>query len=343
MTRVSTLAETAMAREIAQAPEALRMAFGEEKALAALVQALRLKQPRLCVVSGRGSSGHVGVFLRYLVETRLGIPVSATAPSITTSFNRSLALSDAVFLVVSQSGRSPDLIESAAAARRAGAITAAIVNDAASPLAETVEFVLPLQSGPELSVAATKTVIASMTVASWLVAAWAEDSALEKALWALPERLSNAQALDWSSFGEALISARAAFVTGRGFGFAPAREIALKMAETLRLPALAYSAAELLHGPRAAITRETPVLALRVADETAMAVDTLVEALKQNAEPVYLAGAAHGDLPWIGSDHPVTDAIALLMPAYACIEATARRMGFDPDHPPHLRKITQTR
>jgi glucosamine--fructose-6-phosphate aminotransferase (isomerizing) len=131
-------------------------------------------------------------------------------------------------------------------------------------------------------------------------------------------------------------------VTGRGFGLGPVREIALKLAETMRLPALGYSAAELRHGPFAAIASTTPVLALRLDDETAGIVDELVEQLKRQRSAIFSAGGANGSLPWIGDDHPVCDAIAMLLPAYAAIEQAARRQGFDPDFPPNLSKVTET-
>src|SRR5262245_47141545 len=152
----------------------------------------------LCVICGRGSSGHAGVFLRYLVETRLRLPVSASAPSVTTAFRTPLKLRDALFIVISQSGRSPDLIEATMSARAAGARTIAIVNATASPVADAAEFVIPIEAGHELSVAATKTVIGSMAAGVSLVAAISGDDALRGALERLPKRLTHALALDWS-------------------------------------------------------------------------------------------------------------------------------------------------
>ena len=101
----------------------------------------------LCVLCGRGSSGHAGVFLRYLVETRLRLPVSASAPSVTTAFRTPLKLRNALFIVISQSGRSPDLVAATRSARAAGARTVAIVNAASSPVADAAEFVVPIEAG----------------------------------------------------------------------------------------------------------------------------------------------------------------------------------------------------
>ncbi|KAA2244290.1 SIS domain-containing protein [Salinarimonas soli] len=332
-----------MLREVREIPAALTAALaGRAGRFAELAERYRAAPPRLLVFCGRGSSGHAGMLLRYLAETRLGIPVSASAPSVVTSFDRVARLDGAWFVVISQSGGSPDLVAATRAARAGGALTIAILNDTASPVAGEAEIVLPMGAGAEVSVAATKSVATSMAISAGLVAAIARDEALDASLDRLPERARAALALDWPALVDDLQGARCAFVTARGFGLGSARELALKMAETLRLPALAYSAAELLHGPRAAIARDTPVLALRVEDATAPAVDTLVEALRSAGVPVHLCGGAAGSLSWIGDDHPVTDAIAMLVPAYRAIEAGARRLGFDPDRPPYLSKVTRT-
>ncbi len=331
-----------MAREIAQSAETAARILDQRSRIADVARQLDLAQARVAVVCGRGSSGHAGVHLRYLIETRLGLPVSATAPSVTTALQRPLRMDGALFVVISQSGASPDLVAATRAARTAGAQTVALVNMEASPVALEAEHVIPLLAGPERSVAATKSVIASLILGAELVAALAGDAVLQQALARLPQRLDDALALNWSRFGTLFAAAPCAFVAARGFGLGPAREIALKCAETLRLPTLAYSAAELRHGPRAALTAATPVLALRLADETSAAVDDLARHLAGSGVPVALAGGPDGDLPWIGDGHPVTDAIAMLAPAYRAIEAAARGRGFDPDHPPHLSKVTRT-
>lgn len=307
-----------------------------------LAAAIAARRPRLVAICGRGSSGHAGVHLRYLLEARLGIPVTMTAPSVVTALGRPLDLAGALFVVISQSGRSPDLVAVTRAARAQGALTVAIVNDVRSPAAEAAEWVLPIDAGPERSVAATKTVIGAMALGALFVARLAGDADLAAALERLPERLERACGLDWAAAEAALPGASAGFVTGRGYGFAAAREIALKAMEVLRLPVLAYSAAELLHGPRAAIGPQTTVLALRVRDETAAAVDALVADLDAAGLSPLVAGGDASRLPWIGDDHPATDAIAFLAPAYMMIARTARAMGYDPDRPPHLKKVTET-
>jgi glucosamine--fructose-6-phosphate aminotransferase (isomerizing) len=147
---------------------------------------------------------------------------------------------------------------------------------------------------------------------------------------------------DWSAWADKAASASAAFIVGRGYSLGCAREIALKTTESLRVPAFGYSAAELRHGPRAAITSSTPVLALRQNDEAAGSVDDLVRDLRAEGEDVFCAGGVHGVLPWIGDRHPACDPIVMLVPTYRAIEQAARRRGLDPDRSPHLSKVTRT-
>jgi glucosamine--fructose-6-phosphate aminotransferase (isomerizing) len=336
------MAISAMASEIGESADVVARIVRNRAATRDIARRIGIGSAPLCVVCGRGSSGHAGVFLRYLVETRLRLPVSASAPSVITAFRTPLMLRHALFIVISQSGRSPDLVAATRSARDAGARTVAIVNASSSPVAAEAEFVVPIEAGEEHSVAATKTVIGSMAAGADLVAELADDGALRGALDRLPERLHRAMALDWSGIADDLSGASAVFVAARGLALGSAREIALKLAEILRVPSIGVSAAELQHGPRAALSSRTPVVMMRIADETAAAVDALGKDLRQAKINVHLCGGPQGSLPWLTGDDPVTDPITMLVPAYRTIEHAARACGFDPDRPPSLSKITET-
>jgi glucosamine--fructose-6-phosphate aminotransferase (isomerizing) len=331
-----------MANEIGESADVVSRIVRNRGHMAEIAQLLGIGSAPLCVLCGRGSSGHAGVFLRYLVETRLGLPVSASAPSVTTAFRTPLVLRNALFIVISQSGRSPDLVAATKSARAAGARTIAVVNATSSPVAAAAEFVIPIEAGEEHSVAATKTVIGSMAAGAELIAELAEDQALRSALDRLPERLNRAFALDWSEVSDDLGKASAVFVAARGLGLGSAREIALKLSEILRLPAIGLSAAELQHGPRAALSARTPVVMMRIMDETAATVDALANELRGQKIALHLCGGPQGSLPWLQGDDPATDPITMLVPAYRLIEQTARQWGYDPDRPPRLSKITET-
>jgi len=333
---------SAMARETAEIPALTERLLARSELFASIAKRIEAAKPRFVVFCGRGSSGHVGVYLRYLFEARLGLLASASAPSVVTAYRRPPDMRDALFVVISQSGRSPDLVTATEVARKSGALTLAIINDESSPAATASELVLPIGAGPEHAVAATKTVVLSAIAGAKLVAALAREDDLNQSLPRLPARLSDALKCDWSPWADAAANAAASFVVGRGYALGCVREIALKAAEILRVPTLGYSAAELRHGPRASVTPATPVLALRQNDQAAAAVDDLLADLNAAGERVFAAGGAGGTLPWIGDGHPVCDPVVMLVPAYRAIEAAARRRGFDPDRPPHLNKVTRT-
>jgi glucosamine--fructose-6-phosphate aminotransferase (isomerizing) len=126
---------------------------------------------------------------------------------------------------------SDDLVEAARSAKAAGALTACLVNADASPLAAACDIVLPMASGPEHSVAATKTFIASLTALLRLAAQWTADAAMERAVARLPERLASASRLDWGGALDVLAGRSSLMTLGRGPTLAIAREAALKLKE----------------------------------------------------------------------------------------------------------------
>src|SRR5476651_1825824 len=191
-------ATSAMARETTEIPAVAERLLARTDLFAAIAERIERAKPRIVVFCGRGSSGHAGVYLRYLFEARLGLLGSAAAPSVVTAYERPPDMRDAMFVVVSQSGRSPDIVKATEVARQSGALTLAIVNDEHSPAAAASELVLPIGAGPEHSVAATKSVVLSMLAGAQLVAALARDNDLNDCLHRLPARLSGALKCDWS-------------------------------------------------------------------------------------------------------------------------------------------------
>lgn len=337
----------AMQDELYEAAAAVRR---QEQSLAApvatLVKRLQRRCPDVIITCGRGSSAHAAVFAKHLFERHLGVPVAAAAPNIATVYRRSLHLQGQLFLTVSQSGRSDDLIETAAMARAAGAVTAAIVNDVNSPLAKTSEFILPLAAGPELSVAATKSFVASLAALLQLTAAWTGDTAMMQAGARLPDRLAEAAQLDWSEALQPLRHTTSLVTIGRGPTLAIAREAALKLKETCELHAEAFSAAEFRHGPIALVSNAYPVLVFAPTDESAAGLAKLVADLHGKGARVLIAEPGRrqaGRLPALPSSHPDADAICLIQSFYAFLIALAARRGTNVDRPRHLQKVTRTR
>jgi glutamine---fructose-6-phosphate transaminase (isomerizing) len=314
--------------------------------LACLHGEINRYRPRLVVTCARGSSAHAATFAKHLIELRLGLPVAAAAPNIATVYRRGLDLKNQLFLAISQSGRSDDLIETAAMARAAGAITAAIVNDSQSPLAEVSQIVLPLGAGAERSVAATKSFVTSLAALLQLTAWWADDPAMKSAHGRLPDRLAKAGSLDWDQALAALTQADSSITIGRGPTLAIAREAALKLKETCELHAEAFSAAEFLHGPIALLSSTLPILAFNPSDDAAAGLTKLVADLRRKGGRVLVAepGPAQGDrLPVLPPDHPDADAICMVQSFYALLVRLAGRRGTDADRPRHLQKVTRTR
>jgi glucosamine--fructose-6-phosphate aminotransferase (isomerizing) len=336
-----------MAAELREAPAAVqRQAQQIAAPLNELAARLIRRPPGVVVTCARGSSAHAATFAKHLIERYLGIPVAAAAPNIATVYGRQLQLDGQLFLAISQSGSSDDLVEMAAAARTAGALTAAIVNDLASPLAVACDVVLPMAAGAERSVAATKTFIASLAAVLRLTAQWSGRPDLASACERLPARLTHAAQLDWSE-GLRPLAATASLVTiGRGPTLAIAREAALKFKETCALQAEAFSSAEFRHGPIALVARGYPVLVLAPNDESAAGFAGLAADLRSAGACVLVAepGAAEsGRLPALSPDQPDADAICLIQTLYAFLVRLAERRGADVERPRHLRKVTRTR
>src|ERR1700688_55577 len=189
-----------MAEELREAPQAISRQPQELAGpLAELVARLKRRPPQLVMTCARGSSAHAATFAKHVIELYLGTPVAASAPNIASVYHRRLCLKGQLFLAISQSGRSDDLVESAQMAREAGALTAALVNTTESPLAAACDIVLPIGAGAGLSVAATKSFVASLAALLRLVASWADDDRLPAALERLPQRIADAAELDWSA------------------------------------------------------------------------------------------------------------------------------------------------
>jgi glucosamine--fructose-6-phosphate aminotransferase (isomerizing) len=338
--------QSLMRQEIGQISEAARRLLGDGASFAIAGAALGDADPVMIATIARGSSDHACLFLKYAFELVAGIPVASIGPSVASIYRRELRLQRCAAIAVSQSGRSPDIVRMAEAARAGGALALSLTNTPGSPLAEAVDIALDVMAGEEKSVAATKSFVNSAIAGLMLVQSMPGGAPLEKALAALPAQLETALGCDWSVLGDALAGRRELYVLGRGPSFAIAQEVALKLKETCGLHAEAYSAAEVLHGPARIATDGFPVLVLSAPDEAEASTADVVDRLAEQGARVFVTSgrSRHGiELPSAPGGDPITDSLALIVPAYLFAEQLARRLGFDPDHPPHLRKVTETR
>ena len=228
---------THMSAEVAEIPAAAaRFLSASRDQLEAAAAAMRAADPRLVVTVARGSSDHAATYLKYAVELVAGIPVASVGPSVASVYGRRLRLEGAACFGISQSGQSPDIVEMMRSAGAGGALTLAVTNEADVADGAACDHTLPLRAGPEKSVAATKTFVASVLAVLALIAEWREDEGLRAAVAALPEQFERALACDWTPLADRLVRANSAFVLGRGPGFAIAAEMALKFKETCAHP-----------------------------------------------------------------------------------------------------------
>ncbi|WP_121119593.1 SIS domain-containing protein [Croceibacterium ferulae] len=337
-----------MRLEAAQAgPAVAAMLRRNAPALERLGAMLRANPPAVVVTCARGSSDHAATFAKYLLEVLCGVPTASAALSAVSIYHsapRPAADAPVLCIAISQSGRSPDLLASVAAYKAAGAQVVALVNDEGAPLADMADVCLPLCSGPELSVAATKSYICSLSLLAALAAHWAQDTALLQALDELPAQLDAAFAQDWAPAVATLQSGRNMLVIGRGFGLAAAQEAALKFKETTAIHAEAFSAAEVRHGPMAIVGEGFPVLALACADQTSEDVCGVAAEFARRGAAVLLAGgvaAGATTLPVVRT-HPLLSPIVTIASFYPMVETLSRDRGLDPDAPPFLQKVTRT-
>lgn len=339
---------TLMFKEAAEAGAVVaRQRISNASLIADLAARLRRLDPQIIFTCARGSSDHAATFAKYLFETRLRVPTISQAPSISSIYGGALLhMKDQPFILVSQSGKSPDLLLSAEAARNAGALVIAFVNDVESPLAERAEIVVPLHAGPEKSVAATKSYIATLAAFAHLAGEWTGDSASLEAVDGLPQMLEKAWAVDWSAGVDLLAGAQSMFVLGRGLTLGVAQEAALKFKETSGIHAEAFSIAEVVHGPMALVKPGFPLLVFPPLDAGAAGLDCIVEQFVGRGAKIAIAGGGHEGtlaLPLPPDLHSVTAPIAMVQSFYALVNALSVARGYDPDRPPMLQKVTETR
>ncbi len=328
---------TIMEKEAAQAPSVIKNQIIENQSIAAKIGAkLREIAPKSVMIIGRGSSDHAGVFGKYLIEIEAGVPVSSAAPSVASVYGKKLKLQDSLVIVISQSGRSPDIIAQAQMAKDAGAYCVALVNDETSPLGDIVDEVLPLKAGAEISVAATKSYLATLSALAHLVANWTENQELINALAELPAAMEEMIASPAQLTPASIANVKNMVVLGRGLGFAIAKEMALKLKEVSSIHAEAFSSAEFLHGPVTLVEQGLAILNCAVNDESATShQEQIDEVIDRGADLVHLR---QNDV----IVHPRLAPLVVLQRFYLDVAKVAVSRGFNPDEPKGLKKVTRT-
>lgn len=326
-----------MAAEIAQQPAVLAGLLRDgADAIAAVRKRIRAHAPRFVILAARGTSDHAALYAKYLVEVGWQLPAGLASPSTLTIYGARPDLRDVLFVAISQSGSSPDLVGSVSAARDCGALTVAVTNRPDSPLAAAAAHHVDIRAGAERAVAATKTYTAQL-LALYLLLADGDASALPEAAAetiALIEHPVAAAAR--YRFAQRLVT------TARGYSYATAREAALKLMETSYLPAQAFSGADLLHGPLAMVDRETPVIVVVSPGPGGAAMAPVVERLVRAGADVLRVGATDGLPVRSGGLAEELVPIVEVLPLQQLAWRMALDRGLDPDRPRGLSKVTET-
>lgn len=338
-----------MAQEIAEAPGVCVRQFASNRtAMRDAGAMLRRLAPPFAATMARGSSFHAASFAKSLFELRCAVPTLSHSLSVGALYHATSPLFAGVpVFAVSQSGRSPDLNAAAAEAQERGATLFALVNDADSPLAERADVLLPLHAGPELSVAATKTFLASLVALCHLAAEWGGDGELLAALEELGTAFAAVRTDEWRAAVPLLKNADRLLVLGRGHTLPIAAEAALKLKEVAGIHAEAFSTAEVAHGPMTLVGEGDVVLLFSPQDEARKGLEARVADFVARGARVVASGPT-ADLECLAlalPPSPGQPAVSALMDAYGfyhLAEALARDRGRDPDRPPFLRKVTRT-
>ncbi|QHC99752.1 iron dicitrate transport regulator FecR [Pseudomonas sp. S04] len=306
---------------------------------------LNRQPPQVAMTVARGSSDHAASYFAYLAMQHVGVPVASLPMSVVTLQQAPLKVSGQAVFAFSQSGQSPDLVNSLRLLRKRGALSIAMVNAENSPLEAACEFSLPLCAGTESSVAATKSFIATLTASARLIAHWKQDAELLEAGLALPQGLREAATQDWSLAVDVLRDCQRLMVIGRGAGFAIAQEAALKLKETSAIQAEAFSSAEVKHGPMALIDDHYPLLVFAPRGAEQAGLLSLAAEMRQRGAHVLLAAPddiGERDLTLSRAEHPALDPILAIQSFYVMAAGLAQARGMDPDQPRHLSKVTRT-
>ena len=338
--------------EIMEQPEAIERLIAEGYAeIQAVADIIRTHDVRYILIAARGSSDNAATYAKYLIGALQRLPVALAAPSLHTVYQAPPRLDGALVIAISQSGMSPDIVTVVQDARAQGALTPAITNTLDSRLAQAAECVIGLRAGQEHSVAATKTYTAELLALALLAVAWAGDDRRLAQLRALPQAVNAALAQ------HELIAQRAeryrymthCAVISRGYNYATAYEIALKLKEMTYSEANPYSSADFMHGPIAVVQPGFPVLAIAPSGPMLPNMMELLREVKQrNAELIVISDQGSSlelaqtplRLPvaveeWLS---PITAIILGQLFAYYL----ALVKGLNPEHPRGLRKITET-
>jgi glucosamine--fructose-6-phosphate aminotransferase (isomerizing) len=336
-----------MASEIAETPKVFTAILDNKKAFDSVKDVLLEEKIQSVLILARGTSDNAAHYLKYLIETQIGLPVGLTSPSSVTVYNAELKYANTLIVAISQSGQSPDLVKFATAARQANAYIIAMTNDDKSPLATIAHNHFSLLAGPELAVAATKSYNAQLLISYLLVASWTVKNVNGEQLISEATRIAGTADLVARAVATASRE-KEVVILGRGFAYPNAREAALKIQETCKISVQGLSTADYLHGPISALTPDTQVFIVAPSHMPASSITEATTKIRKTSSRIYWignGGTPQGDdivLAGSNCDDEITSTLvdAMVLQRFALEFAVAS--GYDPDAPEGLSKVTLT-
>ncbi len=341
-----------LANEIAEQPAVLARLLSEERAaVERIAEAIRRKNPRYVMLAARGSSDNAARYSQYLFGTINELPAALATPSIFTLYEKAPRLQDALVIAISQSGQSPDIVAVVAEGRRQGALTVALTNAPESPLAQTAEYTINLHAGAEKAVAATKTYSTSLMALAMLSAALAGDPARFETLARVPDWIEAVLANRETTMAaaERYTYVDYCVVASRGYNYATAYEVALKLKELTYIVAEPYSSADFQHGPLALVEHGFPVFAIVPEGTMAGELLTFFGQLNERGADLIVVSAQPEALALAQTPLPIASGIPeWASPLVTVVQGQLFALGltlakrFNPDQPRGIRKVTLT-
>jgi glucosamine--fructose-6-phosphate aminotransferase (isomerizing) len=338
--------------EILEQPEVLAQLLSkEEAAVQEIAAAIRAREVAHVLIAARGTSDNAARYGQYLLGGYNRLPVGLATPSLFSVYRQPPHLGRGLVIGISQSGQSPDIVAVLAEARRQGGATLAITNDPSSPLAGEAEFVIPLHAGEERAVAATKTYTAQLAALALLSCALGNDGSRMESLRQVPEAVQQvldgqeqiARAVERYRYMETCV------VLGRGYNYATAFEIALKLKELNYLIAESYSSADFMHGPIAVVGSGFPAMVVAPSGRMFDTMRKFSLELKTRGAELLIISDRQDLLTEATTPLPLPEGVPeWLSPIVAVVPGQLFALyltlvkGHDPDQPLGLQKVTLT-
>ena len=337
-----------MYEEISETPDVFSRLINSEAQFQQAAEKIKARNITNVIILARGTSDNAGHYLKFLIEVKLGLPVGLASPSSVSIYGAKVDFKDTLVIALSQSGRSPDLITFASAAKEGKALLITMTNNSDSPLANVGDIHIDLSAGPEIAVAATKSYSAELLASLLLVDSWIGNMSAGRSHLVDSSRECIANLGEVDSFANSLDAKREIVVIGRGYAYANAKELALKIQETSYIPVQGMSSADYQHGPIATLNSDSQVIVLSPSGMPKKALeDSMVRIRQSEPEIIWLGSnelALNKERVIKGSNQAKEEESTIIDAAliqYLTLGFTVKN-GFNPDSPAGLSKVTKT-